>query len=72
MDIHEAVKRRHSVRKYKNIPLSDEHKNALFKKIDEINKKADFISSLLRMSQRLLTVLSQNTETFQALKIMLR
>lgn len=40
MDIHEAVKRRHSVRKYKNIPLSDEHKIVLFKKIDEINKKS--------------------------------
>lgn len=40
MDIFEAIDSRHSVRKYKPIPLSEEHKKALIEKIEEINSES--------------------------------
>ncbi len=40
MDISEAIKKRHSVRKYKELPLTDEHRGALMDKIAKINKKS--------------------------------
>ena len=40
MDIFEAIDSRHSVRQYKPIPLSSEHKKALIEKIEEINSES--------------------------------
>ena len=40
MDIFEAIDSRHSVRQYKPIPLSEEHKKALIEKIEEINSES--------------------------------
>ena len=41
MDLKEAMVRRHSVRQYKDIPLSDELIAALQQEIDAINREAD-------------------------------
>lgn len=40
MDLHEAIKNRHSVRNYKDNPLDPEAKETLLKKISEYNKKS--------------------------------
>ncbi len=40
MDIIEAINSRHSVRQYKPVPLSEEHKTALLDKIGELNSES--------------------------------
>ena len=46
-EILEIMKRRHSVRRYKDIPISEEHIRALGECIDEINRDADMSFQLV-------------------------
>ena len=57
-DIFEAIDSRHSVRQYKPIPLSSEHKKALIEKIEEILNAPQEISSEPTTEERILESLS--------------
>lgn len=48
MTLKEAIKERHSVRRYKDMPLTDEVVKVLQKKIEEVNKKAGLHIQLIQ------------------------
>jgi len=52
MDILESMKRRHSVRQYKDIPIKEEHVSVLNEEIERINTEADLHFQLITNEPR--------------------